>query len=115
VVSNKAEDALSILPKIDRYVDAFKNGEDKILYNAPLLLVFHGKKSIPLSDVNAILHSIMLPWSAGDLVWEVSTQGLWLRQATGIVKFQAFFRYRKIIGFMAPWYWVIQNSRIKIG
>jgi len=55
VARNNAEDALSILPKIDRYVDAFKNGEDKILYNAPLLLVFHGKKSIPLSDVNANL------------------------------------------------------------
>lgn len=50
-----AEEFISYGLKFDRYLKAQKLGKDKILYNAPLLLIFHANKMTPFAEANANL------------------------------------------------------------
>jgi len=55
VARNDVEGVLPYLPDFDRITNAFENGKDQLLFNAPVLLVFHGKKNITYADINATL------------------------------------------------------------
>ena len=55
IARNDVEGALRILPDFKMVVSAVQNGRDQILHNAPALLIFHAKKNISFSDVNANL------------------------------------------------------------
>lgn len=55
IARNDVEGALRLLPDFEMVVSVFQNGQDQILHNAPALLIFHAKKNISFSDVNANL------------------------------------------------------------
>jgi nitroreductase/NAD-dependent dihydropyrimidine dehydrogenase PreA subunit len=55
VARDDVEGALRLLPDFKMVVNVRKTGQDQILHNAPALLVFHAKKNISFSDVNANL------------------------------------------------------------
>lgn len=68
VLPKNAKEIISYRQKFDRYVKAYKLGKDKILYNAPVLILFHADKKTPFADVNANLalhNAYVYCWSLG--------------------------------------------------
>lgn len=68
VAKNEVEGVLPFLPEFDNIVAAFADGKDQILHNAPVLLVFFGRKNIYYSDINAILalhNASLVCWGLG--------------------------------------------------
>jgi nitroreductase/ferredoxin len=55
IARNDIEGALRLLPDFEMVVSVIQNGQDQILHNAPVLLIFHAKKNVSFSDVNANL------------------------------------------------------------
>lgn len=55
IYKDGAEQMVASLPVIERFVDLHNAGHDVILFNAPVLLVFHGVRDAPGSQVNATL------------------------------------------------------------
>lgn len=54
-VGPQVDKAVKSVPSFEKLVTAFNNGEDRILRNAPLLIVFHSKRSALLANVNVSL------------------------------------------------------------
>ncbi len=52
---NKIEKAIRSIPSFQRIAADHREGKDRILRNAPALILFHGKKSISFSNENANL------------------------------------------------------------
>lgn len=55
VAKDEADSVINLLPLIKVYVENIEEGKDMILHNAPVLLIFHAKRNIIFSSVNANL------------------------------------------------------------
>jgi len=49
----EAEDTINLIPKFERFINAFYESEDRVLFNSPCLIFFHGDKRLSFTDVNA--------------------------------------------------------------
>lgn len=68
VLPKNAEELISYGLKFDRYLKAQELGKDKILYNAPVLIIFHANKRTPFAEANANLalhNAYVYCWSLG--------------------------------------------------
>ena len=55
VARDETEGAIDLLPLFKVYVKNVEDGKDVILHNAPVLLIFHAKRNVIFSSVNANL------------------------------------------------------------
>ena len=52
---NTTKNALHLLPSLEMLVDNTSNGKDKLLFNAPCLIILHAEDSVLFAEVNANL------------------------------------------------------------